>query len=394
MSSKGVEESTRSSYCPSITFEAENCTEWSKIAALKLGSLLTDPFCNTREYFYRLWVVSDMNPTDEKVVILVKQLILCVGVVVCAFIAIFATVPGGVCRYVANTIQEKPYFYFQGNAEEKKLNERAFTQFSWNICCPAGGYPITDGGVAPWSFRIDGIADKIHEQDADVVCLYELMDIDSAFTLFDKMKDNYAHFYFNIGPQAFSVNSGLFVASKFAIENPNFTAFPKDMLVGRTKNAEKGVFSFDLVSDEEIFARVFTTHPQQSEICAEPTEEEVEARRREMELVMREVDDVKAGRCVLLTGDLNLDANEFRASDWHQFFQVGFDINEDKTWGGDAFCATLMGKPVSGPLTYDYALLRNGRRIETSLIETGYDAAVFTREALSDHRGIFSQITY
>ncbi len=62
--------------------------------------------------------------------------------------------------------------------------------------------------------------------------------------------------------------------------------------------------------------------------------------------------------------------------------------------GGDAFCARLVGKRVSGALNLDHTMLvaGSGRGIETSLVDPGYDAERFTREALSDHGALLSRI--
>jgi hypothetical protein len=113
-----------------------------------------------------------------------------------------------------------------------------------------------------------------------------------------------------------------------------------------------------------------------------------------MEIV---VDRVRAGSdtCTVVTGDLNLDDDEYRASPWRHLFQKG-DRYQDpsRTWGGDAFCANLVGKRVSGPLNLDHTMLvaGTGRGIETSLVDPGYDGWRFTAGALSDHGALLSRI--
>jgi len=49
---------------------------------------------------------------------------------------------------------------------------------------------------------------------------------------------------------------------------------------------------------------------------------------------------------------------------------------------------------VSGALKLDHTMLvaGSGRGIETSLVDPGYDAERFTREALSDHGALLSRI--
>jgi len=78
------------------------------------------------------------------------------------------------------------------------------------------------GGVLPWELRIDGIVEQIKTQDPDVVCLQEVFDETAATALYEKLRDQYRHFYINIGPRNFGlhesslgISSGLFVASKY-----------------------------------------------------------------------------------------------------------------------------------------------------------------------------------
>ena len=66
------------------------------------------------------------------------------------------------------------------------------------------------------------------------------------------------------------------------------------------------------------------------------------------------------------------------------------------SWDGDEFCAKLVrDKKVSGPLNLDHTLIKKGtaKKIETILVETGYDAKQLKKEALSDHKGLLSRIT-
>jgi hypothetical protein len=237
---------------------------------------------------------------------------------------------------------------------------------------------------------------KIEEKNADVNCFYEVFDINLGEYLCHRLKEKgYTDFYFHIGPKAIGLCSGILVASKYKIDNPEFTPYPQETLVGHTKlGACKGVFAFDLKNHGQNFARIFSTHLQHSHIPQFPTEEEVAARREQMRIIVDKVNAVR-DRCVVVTGDLNLDDEEFRASFWQNRFLKGdrFDAHQ-KTWGGEDFCAKLMGVQVSCPLNLDHTMVLQGtaRSIETTIVETGYDAPVFKEKALSDHAGLFSRI--
>jgi len=362
---------------------------WCKEKVLQTASYLTDPVCKSREFLMRCYVVNDLNPNSYRITNLFRKCMLAAGITVCGLLAIFCTLPAMALRYAVCRLQKAPYIHRTG-IPEKVMEGSAFTIFSWNICYTKGGYEISDGGVLSSPERIGALGAKILEQDADVVSLYEVFDINDALYLYEKMKNNYAHFYFSMGPRVIGPSSGIFIATKFAVEDPQFLAFPKEALDGRAKNAEKGIFSFDLKG----CARIFATHLGHSEISAEPTPNEVKARQDQMKIMMDLVDKPGRTRGRVVVGDLNLRDEEFHEASWKDQFVRG-DAFTEKTWGGDAYCAALMGKKASGPLNLDYNMFLKGtaQTIVTRLVPTGFDGKVFNKEALSDHQGLFSTIS-
>lgn len=356
-------------------------------SAFQIASYLTDPVCRAHESFWRARVVSAANPEARKVANAVRKCFLYLAAVAFAVLALFTTLPGVALRGAAARLQNRPFLFEKGAAGKSLPDNSTFTLLSWNICCVAGGYPITDGGVTPWRDRIDALVDRILTREADINCLYETFDTASALLLASKLKESgYAHIYYNIGPQAVGVSSGILVASKYEIANPEFDLFPQDSLVGRTKYAAKGVFAFDLVSRGKDFARIFATHLQHSEEPQFPTPEEIEARKKQMEIIVSKVDQVR-GKCLVVTGDLNLDDGEFAASSWQGRFDRGDLLEGNTTWGGDAFCAQLVGKRVSAPSNLDHTMIV---RNSAEWITTFSDPIQF--QGLSDHESLFSSI--
>ncbi len=367
-----------------------------KTDVFTVASYLTDPVCKTHELYRRFMIVDAVHPTAYQVTNFIRKSALLFGAMQYGFLALFLTLPGIALRNLACRFQREPFIHMQGNIQGKTEKPQSISLLSWNVCCIGAGHVITDGGVMPWPFRINAITDKIKRENADVVCLTEVFDIKTALCLYSKMKAQYAHFYFNIGPTPVGVSSGFFVASKYEIKNPSFTAFPKDMLVGRTKNAEKGIFAFDLSN----FAHIITLHLQNTDefdfISVEKQEkrrQEVEARRQEMELVVQKIERVK-NRAVIVTGDLNMDDPEYNSSSFAASFEKG-EITDQKTWGGDGFCAKLVGRKFSSSLNLDHTMFKKGtaESIRTTLVETGFEGDEFKPEALSDHAGLMSRIT-
>jgi len=321
-----------------------------------------------------------------------QKALLLFGIVFYGLVALITAGPGAGMRSLGAALQPNPWIHLQSKAPPKTPTDH-FTHLCWNICCIGGGYPISDGGVTPWASRIEALAAKILETDADVNNLYELFDLAAAGHLYRRLSGVYKYFYFGIGARGTGISSGLMVVSKFPIQNPIFTPFPKETLVGRTKKAEKGVFEYDIVaSGRPPIAHIFTTHLQHSEEPAFPTEEEVAGRRAQMALIVAKVEAIK-DRCVIVSGDLNLDPSEHGASSWKGRFATPY--TEQSTWGGDAFCARLVGgKRLSRPLTLDYTLVSNNGfelSASTSLVRTGFDAERLTKGALSDHEGVLTR---
>ncbi|MDE3047207.1 MAG: hypothetical protein KGI83_02535 [Verrucomicrobiota bacterium] len=351
---------------------------------------MTDPVCYARETWVKAQLVEE---GDSKISCLARKIFFYLSAVFFALVALLTTLPGVALRGAASYLQETPYCTEVVGSGKQLPSDGAFTLLSWNICCIGAGYSITDGDVVPWQEdRLNKIADKIIEKNADVNCLYEVFDWKAACQLKEKLKGaGYTHFYYNIGARGIGASSGIMVASKYAMDQPAFTPFPQETLVGRTQYCSKGVLSFDLQSRGRSFARLFATHLQHSELPESPTPDEVQGRVRQMQLIVDQVDQVR-DRCVILTGDLNLDDAEYAASAWHALFERGNQI--EKTWRGDRFCANLVGKPESKALNLDYTLARLGtaQTIHHSIVETGYDPAVYRPEALSDHLGILTEV--
>jgi len=387
------------------------CSAWvdefrNKVAlfAFRIGSSYTEPACGVREMYRGMQAVDILEASSPLFVRMVHKIFYLFALIVCGVFATFLSLPAAALRYLGTKIQTHPYVYQKGNGEVKQLpQDRSFTLFSWNVCCIGGGYEMTDGGVHHWHKRVDGIMKKISEQNADVNCLYETFDFAAATSIAARLKKlGYAHCYYNIGAHAIGVSSGILVASKYEIKNLDFFVFPKAMLVGRTKVAEKGIVSFDLMSQGERFARIHATHLQHSEQPQFATTEEEEARRVQMQSMVQRAQAL-SGRCAqVFTGDFNCGRQEFESSPLRQHFEEGEVVGPDLTWGGDQWCVNLLNrqclfppnKKVSGPMKLDYSGILPGsaRSIRTTVVSVGFDAAQYRAEALSDHSGLLSRI--
>ncbi|HSX12904.1 MAG TPA: endonuclease/exonuclease/phosphatase family protein [Chlamydiales bacterium] len=167
-----------------------------------------------------------------------------------------------------NSKHEKaPFVYLKSDASDKTgVNPpEEFTVLSLNTCFVPGNFPLLFGGVyLPWQKRVSPLAEKILSINADVVCLQEVHAEDASYALYEKLKNDYSYFYMAMGPRVlgFSLDtlglpSGLFVASKYPIENPQFTLFSTS---GFPMNY--GFFDFIVKNGKTSIGHIYTTHTQ------------------------------------------------------------------------------------------------------------------------------------
>lgn len=358
------------------------------------ASYLTDMPCHADRDWKLSQIVPSTDPHKTPSEQAFKSLLLRTKACAYGAMSLLTAVPGIALRQLGIFWQDRPWL------EEHSLlsKKRSFSVLFWNICGPGGGYSISDGGVLPLWKRIDALIDRIVEKNADVNCLCEVFDVQHAKYLVDKLKDRgYVDFYYHIHPLPIGVSSGLFIASKFQTKHPEFLRFPLETLVGRTKNAAKGAFFFDLVDAAgKVFATIGTTHMQHSEECAFPTQEEIEARQAQMKMIQKKIESIAKDRVVFFCGDLNGIPEEF-SDELSRSFDLGNLLQDvQSTWAGDEFCANFVGKKVSGPLFYDYAMIRKGdlASIQTEKVDSFFDPAKFSSRPYSDHDGLLSRITY
>lgn len=365
-----------------VETKSDKAINFTASLLFQIGSYLTDPICKAHEFYARASV-------ERKIHFKIFYKITAIALLA---LSLLTTIPGAFFRFVANRIERNSFICWQGKEAKKLGLDKKITMTSWNICCMVAGFSIGEN-LMPWTFRIDRIIDDIVRKGSDVNCLYETFDTTAAFYIRDRLrKHGYNHFYFNIGSRAFGVSSGIMVVSKYKIEEPEFTVFPKKSLLGATKLSSKGVFGFTLTSENRPIARIHATHLQHSDVAQTPTQEEKNARRIQMELIAEKVQEYRSkcnGVASLVTGDLNLDDGEFAELGLHTRYDKG-DIIGPETFGGNVSQKT-------GPLNLDHTMALTGSVVSISSFvddTNDYNPLDLQGEghAPSDHKFIYSEI--
>ncbi|NGX33958.1 MAG: Sphingomyelinase C [Candidatus Anoxychlamydiales bacterium] len=316
----------------------------------------------------------------------------------------------GSTRILANFIQPNSFFYLKGEIDEKTTLGKKLKILTMNVCFVSGGFPRLFAGVSSWKQRIDGIIGKILIEKPDVVCLQEVNDVNAANALYDGLKKEYAHFYFNIGSKTFSQNSGHFIASKYSVLDMSFIPFSTG--VGLQNMVNKGLFFFSLKCKNKIFSKIFAVHLSPSKDDLNPTIEEIKRRKIELERVKKEIEisekKEKESHKVLV-GDMNL---RYKSKEWEEsiissesFYNAYTQDNQNVDYS-NATCATddmisayLDAKDSNwykSPMILDYALLyRNkGQRLDNIITKLfkAFDSNEDPYDALSDHCGLIMTI--
>lgn len=405
------------SYFPSLERCAQFMTSCKDAVAQQLFSIAsytTDPACYAHLNYRLRSVAHVLYPNDSKITYCARQVLF--GIKICgwAMIASVTSLPAIALRFIATHLEAKPFYQVKIKQENLPLNNSYFTVLSGNTAMAPAGYVISDANVLPeWyirknasgkqSCRLEDIIEIIKKQNADVVCLSEVFETKVATHLCQELaSEGYSHFFHSMGRRALGPPSGLWFASKLPLKSFVFTPFPQDTLVGRTKNCSKGWYEAEIVIGNGTFATVIGTHLQHSEIprCSKP--EEVEGRKKQMDLIIAQVDAMK-DRCVLVAGDLNLGNEEYRDSKWTNRFKYSignmgcWTEPHASTWMGDEACVRLARGPeatISQPMNLDYMMLKEGESsLNKKIVKIPYDSKVLQPSAISDHNWIKGTIS-
>ena len=282
--------------------------------------------------------------------------------------------------------KKKNFVYIKGEfPEQKSLPSTSF--LTLNACLFEGGLPLYYGGICPSGDRIEPLSKLIISQEADFVLMQEVSS-EPGLNLIDKLKKNYAHFYTNIGPNPWRMESCLFFASKIALKSIEFMPFPFHQLMKR------GVF---IAETSDYW--VLNTHLEAGE-----TTDDIRIRELEMGMIREIIHDLKerSDKPCFLLGDFNVRRGNNLEDEYHslrlqEFFYDDYEDEFPELTAETATCTDYFENFVRGnplePIVWeivDYALIdkasKNQFDLKVSLIETFKLTA--PAEALSDHRGL------
>ena len=110
--------------------------------------------------------------------------------------------------------------YSKGNHREVAPHQ--IEAFHLNACSLPGSMPLHFGGLSINNSRIDKQIELF--KNKGMVFLSEVSPQTSRYIM-GKTKNHFAHFFFDMGLKSFCLDSGLFFATKYQIEEPVFVPF-------------------------------------------------------------------------------------------------------------------------------------------------------------------------
>lgn len=285
--------------------------------------------------------------------------------------------------------------------------DHTLSLMSWNVCFLPWMLPKYFGGLPPATARVDAVADFIIEANADVVCLQEMHDTKATRLLIERLKKVYGYFIVDKRDSLrMTLNSGLFVASRYPIEPVDFTTFNyKNMPWG----IDKGYLIFKIKNAKgNAEAVVATTH-------LHPGSKKDEKNLRALELqeittkLMKQIEE-NSKQVAYLCGDLNIDretnlpVGKFIKAHYYDSF-ASLDLNRSPPCTSTELFnelrknSLLTKKIQKNPFladrfcqeSIDYILLLEGGAAKKVLISPELLDTFGTgdpQKALSDHRAV------
>lgn len=234
---------------------ARNLQEKAANLSFHIASHLTEPMCKVSNTMH--WIVSPFDP--ETSLAGKAQEIFCraLGWAAVSYTAVFSSAIaalGAIVRHTGVKIRGSAEFsHWRGKAPEKKLDEKkGYTLKSWDATALAGR-SLSKGMPEPKQ-RAKEIIEMAKQKNPDVLCLFKIHDAPLAYSLYEELKGDYAHFYAFCGTEGHRPGNGGLIASKFHLaEGFSFHRFEE-----QSGWANQGFASFALSSNGKIFSRIIT----------------------------------------------------------------------------------------------------------------------------------------
>lgn len=106
--------------------------------------------------------------------------------------------------------------------------------------------------------RVQAAAQGVLESDVDVLCVQEMFDKEATDQFMALIKHKYPYIIYNVPSSSLKLGSGLLIASKFPIENPQY--WEHSIKIGTERLSSKGTIAATIRVSSNQKISVFNTH--------------------------------------------------------------------------------------------------------------------------------------
>ncbi|MBS0624474.1 MAG: endonuclease/exonuclease/phosphatase family protein [Verrucomicrobia bacterium] len=313
------------------------------------------------------------------------------------------------------------FIYLKGNGAEK-LNFNNNSVLTLNLDMLKGRLAALYGGVtAPVDVRSERVKDLLAEEGFPDIFVAQEVPLESAYKLYEPLKNEYPHFYVGMGIEPGKKESGLFVASKYPIQEHNFVPFPEEMMRTDYEFPEdiQAQYPVRILYRGFFYVKtspktwIVTTHLEPGNRA-----KGAEFRKAQLAYIAQEMDKiVPPDESYVLLGDINIERTEVHTAESQDEYSLSgirelFD--DPYTDAHPAFdestytCTNILdaitnGRPIPESATGrneidDYVLFRKGRpplqNVDIQLKTNTYDVTKDPSFAITDHRAYVLRYTH
>ena len=387
--------------------KAPSSGSWDR-TLLRMSSTLAEPICETYRLFrYRLFAPLTPN-TFDNCTTLTKEIGFrtLLGLSGVCGVYLFAALPipmtcgiavlgGGskLLRAIGFSLQKDGFTHVQGNAPEETL-QGSLKIMTWNVCGIGGGFHYDHGGVIDWRSRFKGIAEKIENENPDVLILQEIYDTALGEALIERLKDRYAHFFMHLGKSVMGSVGGCMVISKCGVHSFSNTEFTTNDWTLKRGYAVLEVKASP--KDELPAARVIGTH-----LIHYDDERGRSTRVKQIAQIVDHIARQRLSLPTLLAGDLNIERDKEEGEILLPYLRHGYTHSENTAsnklvWQWDQKKRGTFGETIDYISLFKERLslpvIENGIEFKDCHLSPAFDENYDTRTALSDHHAIVATI--
>ena len=301
--------------------------EWDR-TFLDLSSKCAEPICWTYGLLrYKLVMTLDPDKFDNatsKVKEIGKRILIAVGALIAFTVGIEFTLPAllglGVAsrifRAIGFSLQKKGFTHIRTSAPEKRIDGLPKVA-TWNVLGVAGGMHYDHGGVVGFRARLQGILEKIRNEDPDVLVLQEIYDTALAEALIRELGKEYAHIYAHLGKSVMGSVGGLMVFSKCAVHR-----FDNEDFHTSSWTLKRGFATIEVKArpeDRLPCARIIGTH-----LIHGHTEQDKQKRVAQVAQIVNSLAKRTLALPTVLVGDANIERDSKEAEVLNRYLKPGY----------------------------------------------------------------------